>query len=113
MFDLSETLSPHLVASVLKKYLRDRPFATVPYRCYRSAMLIHESLTDKYAPFSAEECKSFIMNIPGEKQLLFITITRFVFSSKKNPQASKVFLLFICVFCFSLCQQVLEEDLGF
>ena len=79
MFELSETLNPHLVASVLKKYLRDRPFATVPYRCYRSAMLIHESLTDKYAPFSAEECKSFVMNLPGEKQLLFITIARFVF----------------------------------
>ena len=79
MFELSETLNPHLVASVLKKYLRDRPFATGPFRCYRSAMLIHESLTDKYAPFSAEECKSFVMNLPGEKQLLFITIARFVF----------------------------------
>ena len=84
MFELSETLSPHLVASVLKKYLRDRPFATVPYRCYRSAMLIHESLTDKYAPFSAEECKNFVMNLPGEKQLLFITIARFVSSHHKH-----------------------------
>ena len=102
MFDLSETLSPHLVASVLKKYLRDRPFATVPYRCYRSAMLIHESLTDKYAPFSAEECKSFIMNIPGEKQLLFITITRFVFSSNEPSNIFSLPVFHSCVLFLSV-----------
>lgn len=111
MFDLSETLSPHLVASVLKKYLRDRPFATVPYRCYRSAMLIHESLTDKYAPFSAEECKSFVMNLPGEKQLLFITIIRFVSSTDRSHRClSFLFYLFSFV-CAPLTQQVLEKDL--
>ena len=78
MFELNDSLSPHLVASVLKKYLRDRPFATVPYWCYRSAVLIHESLPDKNAPYSADECKNFVGNLPSEKQVLFIAVVRYL-----------------------------------
>jgi len=71
LFDFNAELNPHLVASVLKKYIRDRPFATVPYRCYRSAILKHDSLPDKYAPFSVEECKAFIDSLPDDKPDLF------------------------------------------
>ena len=78
MFDFDDSLNPHLVASVLKKYIRDRPFSTVPYRCYRSAILIHDSLPDKYAPFSLEECKSFIEHLPDDKQELFRMVVKLV-----------------------------------
>jgi len=71
LLDLKAELNPHLVASVLKKYIRDRPFATVPYRCYRSAVLKHDSLPDKYVPFSVEECKAFIDSLPDDKPDLF------------------------------------------
>jgi len=78
MFDFQAQMSPHLVASVLKKYIRDRPFSTVPYRCYRSAILIHDSLPDKYAPFSVDECKSFIDHLPEDKQELFRMVLKYL-----------------------------------
>ena len=107
MFDFEDTLNPHLVASVLKKYIRDRPFSTVPYRCYRSAILIHDSLPDKYAPFSTEECKSFIEHLPDDKQDLFRTVMKFVTFVYK---CYSLHLLFI-VSAFQ--KQVFEEDFGF
>ena len=81
MFELNDKLNPHLVASVLKKYLRDRPFSTVPYRCFRSAVLLHDALPDKekFGPFSIDECRSFIEHLPEDKQELFRLIIRFVF----------------------------------
>jgi len=80
MFDLTDSLSPHLVASVLKKYLRDRPFSTVPYRCFRSAILIHDSLPEKekFGPFSVDECRSFIEHLPDDKQDLFRMVIRYL-----------------------------------
>jgi len=85
MFEFKTGLNPHLVASVLKKYIRDRPFSTVPYRCYRSAILIHDALPDKYAPFSVEECKAFIDSLPDDKPDLF----RLVVSSLKKVSVYK------------------------
>jgi len=76
LFDFHAELNPHLVASVLKKYIRDRPFATVPYRCYRSAILRHDSLPDKYAPFTVEECKAFIESLPDDKPQLFRLVVK-------------------------------------
>ena len=78
LLDLKAELNPHLVASVLKKYIRDRPFATVPYRCYRSAVLKHDSLPDKYVPFSVEECRAFIDSLPDDKPDLFRVVVTFV-----------------------------------
>ena len=90
MFELNTTLSPHLVASVLKKYLRDRPFATVPYWCYRSAVLIHEALPDKTGEYSADECKNFVSNLPSEKQALFLAVVRYLKRLAAHEETTKM-----------------------